>query len=69
MRYCKGRRRGNHLYSITTLREKEDSPNVVIGIMNVFDFTIYEFLDPGASLSFVTPYISMNFDIIPKELG
>lgn len=31
-----------------------------------FDF--YAFLDQGASLSFVTQYIAMNFDIFPKEL-
>uniref|UniRef100_M0ZUZ3 Retrotransposon gag protein n=1 Tax=Solanum tuberosum TaxID=4113 RepID=M0ZUZ3_SOLTU len=25
--------------------------------------------DPGASLSFVTPYVAMNFDVIPKKLS
>ncbi|WMV44903.1 hypothetical protein MTR67_038288 [Solanum verrucosum] len=38
-------------------------------MIQVFDFTIYVWLDPGASLSFVTPYVAMNFDVIPEQLS
>ncbi|KAH0672886.1 hypothetical protein KY284_023973 [Solanum tuberosum] len=46
---------GNHLFAITSRQEQEDSPNVVT--------------DPGASFSFVTPYVAMNFDVFPENLS
>ncbi|KAG5599152.1 hypothetical protein H5410_030522 [Solanum commersonii] len=59
----------NRLYAITSRQEQEDSPDVVTGMIQVFDLTVYALLDPEASLSFVTPYVAMNFDIIPKQLS
>ncbi|KAH0712585.1 hypothetical protein KY289_008544 [Solanum tuberosum] len=59
----------NRLYAINSRQEQEDSPDVVPGRIQVFDFTIYALLDPGVSLSFVTPYVAMNFDVIPKQLS
>ena len=38
-------------------------------MIQVFDITVYALLDPGSSLSFVTPYIAMNFNIIPEQLS
>ncbi|KAH0665107.1 hypothetical protein KY285_026313 [Solanum tuberosum] len=29
---------------------------------------VYAFLDPGSSLYFVTPYVAMNFDVLPEKL-
>ncbi|KAH0652537.1 hypothetical protein KY289_030215 [Solanum tuberosum] len=57
----------NRLNSINNLQEKEDSPDIVTGMIQVFDLTVYALLDPGASLYFVTPCVAMNFDIIPEE--
>ncbi|KAH0644637.1 hypothetical protein KY284_032521 [Solanum tuberosum] len=54
----------NHLYAITSRQEQENSPDVVTGMIKVFTFDVYALLDPGASLSFVTPYIAMNFIFI-----
>ncbi|KAG5614612.1 hypothetical protein H5410_014436 [Solanum commersonii] len=59
----------NHLYAINNCQEQEDSPDVVTGMIQVFDFTVYALLDPGVSLSFVTPYVAMNFDVIPEQLS
>ena len=56
----------NRLYVINNRQEQEDSPDVVTGMIQVFDFTVYALLDPGASLYFVTPYVAMNFDVIPE---
>ncbi|KAK4737058.1 hypothetical protein R3W88_000755 [Solanum pinnatisectum] len=56
----------NRLYAINNRQEQENSPDVVTGMIQVFDFTIYALLDPGTSLSFVTPYVAMNFDVIPE---
>ncbi|KAK4730142.1 hypothetical protein R3W88_023130 [Solanum pinnatisectum] len=44
----------NVLYAINSRQVQEDSPDVIIGMIQVFDFTVYALLDPGASLSFVT---------------
>ena len=42
---------------------------VVIGTLRVFDLDVYTLLDPGATLSFVTPYIAVQFSVSPKTLS
>jgi len=37
-------------------------------MIKVFTFDVYAFLDPGESLSFVTPYVASNFDVLPEKL-
>ncbi|KAH0776371.1 hypothetical protein KY290_007782 [Solanum tuberosum] len=59
----------NRLYAITSRQEQENSPDVVIGMIRVFDFTVYALLDPGVSLSFVTSYVAMNFNVLPEQLS
>ncbi|XP_015075305.1 uncharacterized protein LOC107019277 [Solanum pennellii] len=59
----------NRLYVLKHLQEHENLPYIVTGKIQVFDFTVYELLDPGASLCFVTPCAVMNFDIIPEQLS
>ncbi|XP_049378074.1 uncharacterized protein LOC125842814 [Solanum stenotomum] len=61
-------REANRLYAITSHEEQDNSPDIVIGMIKVFTFDVDALLDPGASLSFVTPYIAMRFDIIPEQL-
>ena len=58
----------NRLYAITSRHEQENSPNVVTGMIKVFAFDVYALLDPGASLSFVTPYVANKFDVLPERL-
>ncbi|XP_069145635.1 uncharacterized protein [Solanum lycopersicum] len=36
-------------------------------MIRVFDLTVYALLEPGVSLSFVTPYVAMNFEIILEK--
>ncbi|KAH0728063.1 hypothetical protein KY284_003928 [Solanum tuberosum] len=43
-------RGANRLYVITSRQEQEDSPDVVTGMIQVFDFTVYALLDPRAIL-------------------
>lgn len=40
---------------------------MVTGTLHVFSFT-YALLDPGSSLSFVTPLVASKFDLLPKIL-
>ncbi|KAH0721575.1 hypothetical protein KY285_005148 [Solanum tuberosum] len=48
---------------------REVSPDVVTGLLRVFDLDVYALLDPGATLSFVTPYIAVKFDVSPETLS
>uniref|UniRef100_M1DU27 Gag-pol polyprotein n=1 Tax=Solanum tuberosum TaxID=4113 RepID=M1DU27_SOLTU len=58
----------SRLYAITSRQEQENSPVVVTGMIKLFTFDVYALLNLGVSLYFVTPYIAMNFDIIPEQL-
>ena len=47
----------NRLYAINSPQYQENSPDIVTAMIEFFTFDIYVLLDPGASLSFVTPYV------------
>ena len=51
------------------LQDQEDSPDVVTSVLRVFDIDVYAFLDPGATLSFVTSYIAVQFSVSLKTLS
>ncbi|XP_069146944.1 uncharacterized protein [Solanum lycopersicum] len=59
----------NCLYAHKNRQEHENMQDVVTGMIQVFDFTIYILLDPGESLSFVTSYVAINFDISLEQLS
>ena len=44
------------------------TPDVVTGMLQVFNFDVYAILDPSANLSFVSPYVAMKFSIDPEIL-
>ena len=64
---CTGRGE-NHLHAITSLQEYKNSPSVFTGMIKVFTFDVYALLDPGAILSFITPYVANQFEILPEKL-
>jgi len=41
---------------------------VVKDMLKVFHLYVYSLLDPGATLSFVIPYVAMRFNILPDVL-
>nr|AAV31185.2 Gag-pol polyprotein, putative [Solanum tuberosum] len=59
----------NRLYDIKSRQEQENSRDVVAGMIQFFDITVYALLDPEANLSFVTLDVAMNFDVIPEQLS
>ena len=61
-------RRQNRLYAVGTRQEQEQSADVVTGILPIFGIDCYVLLDPGASLSFVSPYIASRFSVTPTLL-
>ena len=42
---------------------------IVTGTLRVFDLDVYELLDPGATLSFVNPYIKFQFSVSIENLS
>ena len=58
----------NFLYAIISCQEYENSPNVVTGMIKIFVFYVYAFLDPRASYSFVTSYVTNIFEILLEKL-
>uniref|UniRef100_M1DY49 Gag-pol polyprotein n=1 Tax=Solanum tuberosum TaxID=4113 RepID=M1DY49_SOLTU len=58
----------NRLYAMASLKDQENSPDIVTSMLKVFSIDVYALLDPTVSLSFVTPYVAMRFGISPEEL-
>ncbi|WMV58299.1 hypothetical protein MTR67_051684 [Solanum verrucosum] len=58
----------NTFYAIQTRGEQEGFPDVINGMLRVFQLDVYALFDPGAKLSFVTPYVAMRFDVLPDVL-
>ena len=55
--------RNNRFYALHGRQEVEETPDVVTDMLQVFNFDVYALLDPGANISFVSPYVSMKFSI------
>ena len=48
--------------------EKENSADAVTGMLYILNFPVYAFIDPGSTLSFVTPLLASRFDVFPEIL-
>ncbi|XP_070018334.1 uncharacterized protein [Nicotiana sylvestris] len=46
----------------------EASPDVVTGILTVQSYDVYALIDPSSTLSYVTPFVAMEFGIEPDQL-
>ena len=64
-----GSQHHNRLYALHARQDQEGSPKVVIGTLRVFDLDGYALLDPGDTLSFVTPYIAVQFSVSLESLS
>ena len=58
----------NWLYALTNLQEAEASPNVVTSTLQIFSREVYVLLDPGSTLSYVTPYVAVGFGFEPEVI-
>ena len=56
------------MYPLKDREEQEKSANVVTSTLHVFSFLVYALLDPGSTLSFVTPLVAIKFDLLPEIL-
>lgn len=58
----------NLFYDLRTRGEQETSLDVVTGMLKIITIDVYALLDPGATLSFVTPLVVKMFDTLPYTL-
>ncbi|XP_075092520.1 uncharacterized protein LOC142172747 [Nicotiana tabacum] len=58
----------NRLYALADRQDIEARGDVVTGTLTIFTFDVYTLIDPGSTLSYVTPYIAKKFGIEPEKL-
>lgn len=51
----------NRLYALLSWKEFEVSLDVVTSTLQLFSHNVYYLLDPGSTLSCVTPYVAVSF--------
>ncbi|CAN4076703.1 unnamed protein product [Withania somnifera] len=47
----------NRTYALASRRDLETSPDVVTGTLSIFSHNVYTLIDPGSTLSYVTPLV------------
>ncbi|KAH0669077.1 hypothetical protein KY289_023570 [Solanum tuberosum] len=63
-----GAPRHNRFYALHGRQGVDEVPDVVTGMLKIFDFDVYALIDPSASLSFVTPFVANKFHVEPDLL-
>ncbi|XP_070003110.1 uncharacterized protein [Nicotiana sylvestris] len=55
-------------YAMSVRQTVEASPDVVTGILTVQSHVVYALIDPGSTLSYVTPFVAIEFGIELDQL-
>jgi len=58
----------NHFYTLQSRGDQKISLDVVTSMLPVFHHNVHALLDPGATLSFNTPYVAIRFNVSPEVL-
>ncbi|XP_070006126.1 uncharacterized protein [Nicotiana sylvestris] len=58
----------SQFYAMSGFQTTEASPDVVTGILTVQSHDVYALIDPGSTLSYVTPFVAMGFGIESDQL-
>ncbi|XP_070036532.1 uncharacterized protein [Nicotiana tomentosiformis] len=58
----------SRFYAMSGRQSAEASSDVVTGILTVQSHDVYALINPGFSLSYVTPYVATSFGIEPEQL-
>ncbi|XP_060190366.1 uncharacterized protein LOC132619489 [Lycium barbarum] len=53
----------NRIYALANRQDQEASPNVVTGILLVFSRSVYALIDPGSTLSYISPLVANEIRI------
>ena len=54
----------NRFYDFLSRGDQQTSANVLTGMLKFFSIDVYALLDPGSTLSFVTPLVAKIVDIL-----
>ncbi|XP_070010253.1 uncharacterized protein [Nicotiana sylvestris] len=58
----------NWFYAMSGRQTVDASPYIITGILTVQSDDVYALIDPGSTLSYVTPFVAMGFGIEPDQL-
>ncbi|XP_070049854.1 uncharacterized protein [Nicotiana tomentosiformis] len=50
-------------------QDLKSSPDVVTSILSVFSYDVYALIDPGSTLSYVTPFVANKFGVEPELIS
>ncbi|XP_070025746.1 uncharacterized protein [Nicotiana sylvestris] len=65
---ARGRSGPSRFYALSGRQSAEASPDVITSILSVQAIDCYALIDPGSSLSYVTPFIASSFGVEPEQL-
>ncbi|XP_019234032.1 PREDICTED: uncharacterized protein LOC109214552, partial [Nicotiana attenuata] len=58
----------SRFYAMSGRQTAEASPDIFTGILNFQSHDVYALIDPGSTMSYVTPFIAIEFGIEPEQL-
>ncbi|XP_015162431.1 uncharacterized protein [Solanum tuberosum] len=58
----------NRMYALVGHQDSEASPDVVTSTLSIFSYDVYGLIDPGSTLSYVTPFVAKKFGVEPELL-
>ncbi|PPY92736.1 hypothetical protein C5P31_25780, partial [Escherichia coli] len=59
----------NRIYALAGRQDQESSPDVVTGMLTICSHDAYALIDPGSTLSYITPFVARKFGIVPEILS
>ena len=59
----------NRTYALGSRQDLEASPDVVTGTLSIFSYNVYVLIDPGSTLSYITPLVAGKFKRAPTLLN
>ncbi|XP_070029217.1 uncharacterized protein [Nicotiana sylvestris] len=60
---------GRESQSSAGQQDQESSPDVVTGMLTICSHDVYALIDPGSTLSCITPFVARKFGIVPEILS
>ncbi|XP_060175457.1 uncharacterized protein LOC132606125 [Lycium barbarum] len=58
----------NRIYALASRQDQEASPNVITGTLLVFSRSVYALIDPGSTLSYISPLIASKNGITTEPI-
>ena len=58
----------NRIYALASRQDQEASPNVVTGTLSVFSRSVYALIDPGSTLSYISPLVAGKIGIMSEPI-